>query len=155
MEGSALPHPSPHTSQLPHRMLSPLSGGYSCTHPTLFSNAQVRTEVATQLLTASHDIIEGFEFAREVIQVRVMDGSWPIRLITSDVMSLGIQTVVQWGILCYSKGPVPTSSSWWPASIVTVLTESTHLSKFVWWCHHGQYQGIGQSAKGGVSLYQM
>jgi len=36
---------------------------------TLFSNAQIRGEVAIQLLTCSQDIIEGFDFAREIIQV--------------------------------------------------------------------------------------
>ncbi len=46
------------------------TGGRSSGQPaTLFSNAAMRGEVAMQLITYSQDIIEGFDFAREVIQV--------------------------------------------------------------------------------------
>ncbi len=46
------------------------TGGRSTGQPaTLFSNAAMRGEVAIQVITCSQDIIEGFDFAREVIQV--------------------------------------------------------------------------------------
>lgn len=46
------------------------TGGRPSVQPaTLFSNAAMRGEVAIQVITCSQDIIEGFDFAREVIQV--------------------------------------------------------------------------------------
>lgn len=53
----------------PTSSLGAAGGRLSGQPATLFSNAHMRGEVAIQLLTCSQDIMEGFEFAREIIQV--------------------------------------------------------------------------------------